>query len=239
MVFRRIIFNALLAGIIAGLLFSAAQVLLIDPIIFDAESYEVEHDHGGHDHSSEAWAPQDGSERTAYTVIANICSGIGFASVLIAIMSQLQAMGLTTLSAAKGILWGCGGYAAMYVAPSIGLPPEIPGSEAAALESRQLWWLMAVIGVGVGLLALVFGSVRIKIVGAIAIVLPYAYGAPEHVGALFSHPDPEAVKALTALHERFFIVTGASNLMFWIALGVVSAWAVSRFKLESKGDPIV
>ena len=122
MVFRRIIFNALLAGIIAGLLFSVAQVLLINPIIFDAESYEVEHDHGGHDHSSEAWAPQDGSERIAYTVIANICSGIGFASVLIAIMSQLQAMGLKTLSAAKGILWGCGGYAAMYVAPSIGLP---------------------------------------------------------------------------------------------------------------------
>jgi cobalt transporter subunit CbtA len=238
MVFRQIIFNALLAGIIAGLLLSVAQVLIIDPIIFAAESYEVEHDHGGHDHSSEAWAPQDGGERTAFTVIANICAGIGFAAVLIAIMSQLQAMGVTTLSITKGILWGCGGYVAMYVAPSIGLPPEIPGSEAPALESRQLWWLMAVIGVGVGMLALAFGSIKIKVAGVVAIALPYVVGAPKHVGALFSHPDPQAVIALTALHERFFIVTGAGNLLFWIALGLVSGWAVGRFKLESDGDQL-
>ncbi len=238
MIFRRIIFNALAAGIVAGLLFSVSQVLFIDPIIFEAESYEVEHDHGSHDHSSEAWAPQEGGERTAYTVIANVCAGIGFASVLIAIMSQLQAMGITTLSMAKGILWGLGGYATMYLAPSIGLPPEIPGSEAAALESRQLWWLMAVIGVGAGLLALAFGSVKLKIVGAIAILSPYIYGAPEQVEILFSHPDPEAITALTALHQRFFIVTGMGNLIFWIALGVVSAMAVSRFKRESKGGPV-
>jgi cobalt transporter subunit CbtA len=238
MVFRQIIYNALLAGFIAGLLLSVAQVLIIDPIIFAAESYEVEHDHGGHDHASETWAPQNGSERTAFTVIANISAGIGFAAVLIAVMSQLQAMGLTTLSVAKGILWGLGGYAAMYVAPSIGLPPEIPGSEAAALESRQLWWVMAVVGVGAGLLAMVFGSIKIKIAGVVAIALPYIIGAPKHLGALFSHPAPDAVIALTALHERFLIVTGVGNLIFWIALGLVSGWAVSRFKVDSAGDQL-
>lgn len=238
MVFRQIIFKALLTGIIAGLFLSLAQVLMIDPIIFEAESYEVEHDHGSHDHSIEAWAPQEGGERTVYTVIANIFSGIGFASVLIAIMSQLQAMGVTTLSMAKGILWGCAGYATMFVAPSIGLPPEIPGSEAASLENRQLWWLLAVICVGMGLLALAFGPIKIKIAGAVAIALPYLIGAPKHVGPLFSHPDPGAVIALTALHERFLIVTGVSNLLFWIALGLVSAWAVSRLKPDSEGDQV-
>jgi cobalt transporter subunit CbtA len=238
MVFRQIIFNAVLAGFIAGLLLSVAQILIIDPIIFAAESYEVEHDHGGHDHSSEAWAPQDGNERTAFTVIANISAGIGFAAVFIAIMSQLQSMAVTTLSLVKGILWGLGGYAVMYVAPSIGLPPEIPGSEAAALESRQLWWLMAVVGVGVGLLALVFGSIKLKMAGVIAIVLPYVIGAPTHIGALFSHPDPAAVAALTELHKQFLIATGVGNLIFWIALGLVSGWAVSRFNVDLQSDQL-
>jgi predicted cobalt transporter CbtA len=55
---------------------------------------------------------------------------------------------------------------------------------------------------------------------------------------LFSHPDPAAVAALTELHEQFLIATGVGNLIFWIALGLVSGWAVSRFNVDLQSDQL-
>lgn len=241
MIFRRIIFNAIFVGLLTGILLSGVQLLGLTSIIFEAETYElVEEDYhhassddaSPHEHSEEAWAPADGGERTFYTFVSNILAAIGFAALILSLMSQLQLQGVTKLSASKGLLWGVAGFAAFFIAPGLGLPPEIPGTEAAAIEQRQGWWILTVACVGMGLAVLAFAAVKLKVLGVLSIALPYFIGAPQIDGPEFSHPDPAAVEALTQLHHQFIIASGMSNLIFWVALGVACAWVLNKWVLN-------
>lgn len=245
MLFRRIIFNALVIGLLTGFLLTVVQYVGVSPIIFAAEEFEVadeepvlassahgEHDHGGHHHDAEAWAPEDGVERTFYTFLSNIFAGIGFSVVLLALMSQLQIKGVTTLTVAKGLAWGTAGFIAFFAAPGIGLPPEIPGVQAAALEHRQWWWLFTVAASGAGLYVLAFAPNRMKLLGAGLIAMPYIVGAPHIAGPEFVHPDANAVATLTGLHHQFIIASSLANLVFWLALGALSAWVLNRRVLK-------
>ena len=245
MLLRRIILSAIFVGVIAGSLLSVMQILGISPIIFAAEVYEIEepatavasHSHGGEaasgdHHDAEAWGPEDGAERTSFSIMANILASIGFASILLALMSQLQLQGVIQLNLTKGVLWGLAGFIAFFVVPGIGLPPEIPGVQAAVLENRQSWWLFAVVSSVVGLAVIAFTSMKFKVLGVIAITLPYVIGAPHIQGPEFVHPDPNAVTALTELHHQFIIASGFANLVFWIVLGLTSAWMLNKIVLK-------
>ena len=79
--FRSIVFAAVLAGLLAGLFATLAQMARTVPLIQAAEILEheasAEHDHGG-------WAPADGLERTAFTTLANLVTATGFALLLVA-----------------------------------------------------------------------------------------------------------------------------------------------------------
>lgn len=252
MIFRNIIFSACLVGLMVGVLLTVAQSLGVTPIIYAAEVYEVAdtlvpetvseagHSHGSgeHHHESEAWAPEDGTERTFFTLVSNVLAGIGFAAVLLALMSQLQIMGVTRVSLLKGMAWGLAGFAVFFAVPGIGLPPEIPGVQAAALEHRQGWWLFAVVGSGLGLAMLAFAPKWFKLLGVLAIALPFLIGAPAHPGPEFTHPDADAVAALTELHHQFIVASGLANLLFWLALGVLSAWLLNRFILKEEVEDV-
>lgn len=245
MLFRRIILNALLVGIVASFVFSLLQVYVVNPIIFASETYEVaeepapvaDHHHGeeavahAHAHDEEAWGPEDGLERTAYTMSANIFAGIGYAAILLAVMSQLSLQGITRVSVLKGIAWGLGGFIVFFGAPAIGIPPEIPGIEAAPVEHRQAWWMLTASAVAIGLLVLVYAPLKFKALGVIAISVPYLVSAPHPDGPAFSHPDPAAIVALTDLHQQFIVTTSVSNLLFWLVMGVMSAWVLNRWVL--------
>jgi cobalt transporter subunit CbtA len=235
MIFRRIVYSALVIGILAGLAFTAAQVLAVNPIIFAAESFELSdagvHDHQSHSHSDEAWAPADGRERTSYTLLSSVFGAIGFSAMLLAIMSQCQLQGLTIINAGKGLLWGIMGFVTFFIAPGLGLSPEIPGVEAAPVEYRQGWWLLAVISVGLGLALIAFSPLKFKVIGIISIVLPYIIGAPHKDGPLFAHPDPAAVQRLETLHSQFIVASGFSNLLLWLLMGLLSALAIKRWVL--------
>jgi len=250
MIFRRIIVNAIFVGVITGCLLSLVQFVGVSPIIFAAEAYEVEepavgaghhHEAGTPDHhDTEAWAPEDGGERTSYSILANILASIGFSAVILSLMSQFQfqLQGVSQLNLLKGGLWGLAGFIAFFVAPGIGLPPEIPGVEAAALENRQSWWLLAVIATAVGMAVLAFSPIKYKVTGVIAIALPHVIGAPHMQGPEFSHPDPIAVKALTELHHQFIVASGVTNFIFWIVLGLSSAWVLNKRVLKELNDNV-
>src|SRR5438067_13509354 len=97
----RVLLAALLAGIAAGLLMGAIQQVRITPLILEAEKYEHAggHDHGAADAAAtsqeeEAWAPQNGLERTFYTTLASIVAGAGFAALL-ASLSMLLGVPVT------------------------------------------------------------------------------------------------------------------------------------------------
>lgn len=234
MIFRRTIFSALIVGLMAGMVLSLFQVLSVNPIIFAAETFEIEssHDHGSHDHSAEAWSPEDGTERTGYTILANVSAGIGFAAVLLALMSQLQLQAITRLTLLKGLAWGVAGFTVFFVAPGIGLPPEIPGIEAKPVEHRQTWWLFTVILVALGLLVIAFAPLKFKALGLVSLALPYLVTIPHHQGPAFAHPDAQAVETLTRLHQEFIVASGMSNLAFWLVLGLASAWLLNAWVLK-------
>ncbi len=218
--FRNMIFSAVIAGVLAGLLLSAVQRLQVVPIIFEAETYEVTEesaavasaDGHGHSHSHEAageegWAPEDGAERTSYTVLANILAGIGFSLLLAAAIMFKNRSGLK-----NGLLWGLGGYVAFFVAPSLGLLPEIPGTVADELASRQIWWGATVVATIAGLGMLVFAeSVLMKGIGAILLVVPHLVGAP--------HPAEHSSLAPESLTHAFVQATAIANGLFWVVLG--------------------
>ena len=93
--FRTMVLVAAAAGLIAGLGMTVAQQFTTVPLILKAEVFEQageakagpQHEHadaGAHEHD-EGWAPSDGFERTAFTLAANVITGIGFALLLIAV----------------------------------------------------------------------------------------------------------------------------------------------------------
>jgi len=209
---------AALSSLLAGVLLTLIQQFQVIPAIIEAESYEpvsaAEHnghsgaDHGDHAHDDSAWAPQEGLQRTLFTAAANIVIALGFALLLGAVVI-LKGI---TLNWRSGLLWGLAGYAVFFVAPSLGLHPELPGTEAADLSSRQYWWLATIASSAVGLALLVFSPRMIlKALGVLFILMPHIIGAPQ--------PEVHSALAPADLIQRFIIATIIANAIFWLALG--------------------
>src|SRR5258708_15772155 len=86
---QRILVTALVAGGIAGLFVFAVQHAKLTPLILAAEVYESgaaerqPNAPGGPEHVPPAWEPSSGPERTAYTALADIIVGGGYALLLV------------------------------------------------------------------------------------------------------------------------------------------------------------
>lgn len=235
--FRRILITALFAGILGGLGISVVQEFTTTPIILHAEEFESKTTTGGHKHgrfeksgaslltlvhgaknpadkSSDkegAWAPSDGLERTLFTTMANILTGIGFALILVACI----ALSGRETDGRVGVLWGLAGFAVMSLAPALGLPPEVPGALTADLNARQGWWALCVAATAAGLWMLVFRNGAIWIVAGIAVMaLPHLLGAPQPAKLGGAVPPELAGHFATAS-----LVTAA---IFWCSLGWLS-----------------
>jgi len=189
--------------------------------------------HGGadHHHDPDAWAPEDGIERLFFTSFSNVLAGMAFGLLILAGMAY-KGKG----SILMGGLWGVAGYLTFFVAPTLGLHPEIPGMEAANLQGRQGWWLTTVALTAAGLGLIAFAHVSLKVAGVVLLVIPHVLGAPlpplvdGAAGAgHFSHPDPQAAMALEALAADFLQATAIANAVFWLVLGVSCGYVVNRF----------
>ena len=216
---KMLIVSALWAGLWAGLLLTAVQRIQVIPTLLQAEVYEQQaanHSHADnqtHTHEAESWQPQNGSERTFFTAVANISLGVGFALLLGAVGTLRGGIG----GWRNGLLWGLAGYAAFFVAPSLGLPPEVPGTEAANLNARQLWWLMTVFDTALGLWLLVFAKTHLnKLFGAVLLISPHVIGAPQ--------PEIHGSVAPAELAHSFIVASAFANAVFWLALGGLMGW---------------
>lgn len=218
----RVLFAAILAGIAAGIVMSVIQHVKVTPLILKAETFETGQaatgsDGHDHNHDSEAWAPADGSERTAFRIIFNILTGAAFGLVL-AGASLLTGLQITT---ANGALWGLLGFLSFTVAPSAGLPPELPGMPAGDLLARQVWWWLAVAGAAAGIgLLFTIKSWGFKALGICLIALPHIVGAP-HAGDTTSNVP-------AALASEFVANSIATAAVLWIVLGVLLGHLLSR-----------
>lgn len=189
------------------------------------------HQATGHSHDPDAWAPEDGFERIAYTFGANILSAIGFALLLLSGMALAGKANIKT-----GALWGVAGYLSFFVAPAIGLHPEIPGMEAADIQGRQGWWLATVVMTAAGLGLIAFGHISLKLGGLVLLLIPHFLGAPLPETHGFAHPDAAAVAALEGLAHSFVQYTAIANGIFWLVVGISSGYFINKFGILTPED---
>ncbi|WP_079214709.1 CbtA family protein [Herbaspirillum robiniae] len=234
-IFRRMASAVVIAGALSGVLLSGVQQLQVEKIILKAEQYEkageaaehahqhevaasaaaagaapvaaAEHEHE-HGHDGDEWEPADGAERTGYTVLANVSMAIGFALMMVAAI----AVSGRQVSWRSGLLWGLAGYVVFFVAPSLGLPPEVPGTLAAPLHARQWWWVMTAGLTAGGLGAIVYARAwPWKLLGVLLLAVPHVIGAPQ--------PEVHGGVAPEELARAFIHATAMANAVFWLALG--------------------
>ena len=190
-----------------------------------------------HHHDTEAWAPADGTERVLFTLGANVLVGISFALILVSLMvlHNLKSS-KPKIDAVRGIGWGIAGLLVVFVAPALfGLHPEVPGTKAAALENRQLWWTFCVLATAIGIAIMYYAPVKLKGLGVLLAAIPLIIGAqlPEQEG--FANIDPVAIQALTELTHQFYSTTAIGMTIFFIVVGALSGYMVKKFvKLDAE-----
>ncbi len=174
-----------------------------------------EHEHG-HEHGG--WKPENGAERTFFSAVANISMAVAFGLLLSAAMT-LRGVSHGWRGA---LLWGAAGYAVFFLAPSLGLPPEVPGTAAAPLGERQVWWLLTVAATAGGLALLALAPRwPLKLAGVALLLAPHLVGAPQ--------PLVHASAAPAELAQSFIYATAFANAVFWLALGGLSGFFFKKF----------
>jgi cobalt transporter subunit CbtA len=217
----RALLSVIFAGVIGGVLVTGAQQLRVAPLILHAETFEgevVEHTHSestpvGHAHEEEGWVPADGLERTLYTGMSNIVTGVAFALLLVAVyLLRGKPVDFNT-----GLLWGVAGFVVFAGAPALGLPPELPGMTAAVLEARQAWWIGTVIATALGIGLFVETKTLLpRLLGVVAIVLPHIIGAPD--------PHVRESNVPAELSAQFAVASLFTSAFFWMVLGAASGY---------------
>ncbi len=247
--FRNLLISAFGAGVAVCIAVSAMQAVTTQPLLLQAEAFEiagaepaaalspgevsaaaVAHDHAdgaaAHAHDGEDWAPADGAERTLYTAAANLVVGTAVALILLALMT----LGGRRIDAREGLLWGVGGFLAVALLPSLGLPPELPGTPAANIFGRQAWWLAtaAASAAGLGLLACTRGW-PLRAVGVGLLLLPHIIGAPQPPSLEAAYP--------AVLAGEFVTASLAVSALLWLLAGLAAGWLYQRVSTQMSLAP--
>ena len=217
-IIRHIFLVAILGGTVAGIVLAVGYHFLVVPMVLEAETYENAAGDvtESHEHAHDAWAPEDGTERTIYTVLTSIAAGIGFALLLTACYALRG-----WVSWPQGLVWGLVGFAVFHVAPALGLPPELPGAEAAELGTRQFWWVATVVLTAGGLAVIAFAPGYFRLLGVVPLALTHIVGAP--------HPEQHGGLAPVELEQAFIYASLVANGVFWLVLGASTAYFFDRF----------
>jgi len=228
--FRNLVLSAAGAAVIVCLAIGLLQAFTTEPLILHAEVFEKageataaampadsEHAAGvAHDHATAAWEPSDGFERTAYTFLADLLVGLAVSLIL---LGAMVAKG-DPIDARRGLLWGAAGFVAASLLPSLGLPPELPGTPSADLLSRQTWWLGTAAASGVGIFLLAYGRWWLRLTGLALLVAPHAIGAP-------APPSQEAAYP-AGMAGEFVIASVVVSAALWSLSGLASGWLYAR-----------
>jgi cobalt transporter subunit CbtA len=210
---RRIVASALFAGLAAGAVAFLVNAALVLPVLLQGEVYEtgaLAADGHAHVHPEAARAA-----RLALGFFMSLVIHTGFALVLVAAFAAAARRGVE-VDARRGLLWGLAGFAAVQLAPALGLPPELPGSAAADLALRQAWWTATVAATAAGLALALLGRGWLPLAGLVLIAIPHLWGAPAAPVQPGTAP-PE----LAALFVARALAAGA---IAWAALGLASGF---------------
>jgi cobalt transporter subunit CbtA len=217
--FRKLMVAVIGSGALAGLVLFAFPHFTVVPLIQATETYEAagREAHSGAPREDEGWQPAEGWERTSFTALTTVLTGIGFAAMLFGVM----VIAGKTIDTRHGALWGLAAFVCVSLAPALGLPPQPPGVAVADLHHRQLWWAGTVIATAVGVW-LVAGQRRswlLRTCGAVCLLLPHLIGAP--VATRQNSVPAELVR-------RFTIASVATSGIFWLLVGTLGGLIYSR-----------
>lgn len=232
---QRMLAGGLIVGLAAGLLGALLHFAFVQELILLGEEYEtgalvhfagageaseaVSQDHAtddaGHDHAEGGEAST--LSRNALTVLFTGLIYAGYGLLLVAGFALAEHFG-RPVKARDGILWGIGGFVALQLSPAMGLAPELPGTVAAELGARQIWWWGTVLATATGLALLAYGRNLVAwVVAGALLAAPHVIGAPE-LGEFYGSAPPEVAAAFSAR------VLGV-GLVVWAAMG----WLAGRF----------
>ena len=240
----RLFTSALFAGLIAGLIAVLLQWALMEKLILEGEEYET----GNKSHfggvlvineaqeeatnpdaaSAEDAAPADDEgeslfKRYSLAFFADFTTFVGWALLMVAGFALAENYGYR-ISRKDALLWGVAGFAAVHIMTGIGLAPELPGTPAAGLEERQLWWITTVVASVLAFALFAFGRTPVYVlVGLVLLVAPHLIGAP--------HLDGYAGVAPPELSGEYVARSYAVAFISWIMLGLAAGFFWNR------GDP--
>ncbi|MEZ5776875.1 MAG: CbtA family protein [Paracoccaceae bacterium] len=242
---QRMLAGGLIAGFAAGLFAALLHFAFIQELILLGEKYETreivhfagagdgasepsphshEADTASHDHDSSGGTETDSTlSRNLLTVLFTGLIYAGYGMILVAGFALAEHFG-RSIQAREAILWGIGGFVAFQLAPAMGLAPELPGTIAADLSSRQVWWLGTVVATAGGLALLSYGRGIVAALAAGALLAaPHAIGAPQPEQFWgFAPPEVGAEFAARVL---------GVGLAAWTALG----WLAGRIWIGKSG----
>jgi len=238
----RLLAGGLVAGFAAGLFAALLHFAFVQELILLGEDYETGalvhfagagegpgadepgHEHAAgdaaHDHGDAEGAVSGDTGRNALTVLFTGLIYAGYGLLLVAGLALAEQFG-RRIAVREGLLWGIAGFAALQLAPAMGLAPELPGTLAADLGARQAWWLGTVIATGAGIALLAYGRGALAWMAAGALLAaPHVIGAPRLDGYAGVAP-PELAAEFSAR------VLGV-GLVTWAVLGWLTAVVWTR-----------
>jgi cobalt transporter subunit CbtA len=241
--FRQIVWSALLAGIVAGMLTTLLQWVTTVPLIAQAEKYEqhalaaqparahepalrsqADHAHEQSAHGHPDWQPEEGLERAAYTALTTVLAAIGYALLVAAVMSFTRTTGIRA-----GLGMGIAGFIVFQFAPALGLPPELPGVPVPELLPRQLWWLGTATSTAFAV-ACWYRAWRGRkgawiAAGIVLFIVPHLIGAP--------HAPAQATPVPSELARQFSRMAILAAAAFWLVLGGLVGFLHGKFVSRS------
>jgi cobalt transporter subunit CbtA len=223
---KSLLSGGVIAGAVTGLAVAFLQFFLIQPLIVEAERYEtgelvlmgVAQDEPSGSSSDTVPSAHDAHDaddefsvvvRSGLTVLTLVLTWSGFGLVAGAALATHRALwGPHSISVPALAL---SGFAAFVLSPSLGLPPELPGMQAAELSDRQMWWVMTAAATLAGLfLASGVKSWLGRLAGLALMVAPHLLGAPQPPASVpVIPPDLAALYSARAL---------GLSLIGWLAL---------------------
>ena len=223
---KSLLSGGVIAGAVTGLAVAFLQFFLFQPLIIEAERYEtgelvlmgVAQDDRSASSGDPVLPAHDAHEaddefsvvvRSGLTVLTLVLTWSGFGLVAGAALATHRGLwGRHSISVPALTL---SGFAAFALSPSLGLPPELPGMQAADLSDRQMWWVMTAAATVAGLfLTSGVKSWPGRFASLALIVAPHLLGAPQPPASVpVIPPDLAALYSARAL---------GLSLIGWLAL---------------------
>ena len=227
--FTRIAVSALFAGFLTGLIAALLQLVFVQPVLLHAELYEsgtLNH-FGDAGEGPAAAIPGIDLERDGLSVLFTTLTYTGYAFLLVAAMALAEDRGVR-IAVRQGLVWGVAGFLAVQLAPAFGIPPELPGSAAAEIGPRQIWWFGTVGATAAGLALIAFGrGWALRGAAAVLILAPHVIGAP--------HPDEFIGPTPPELAGLFAARALGTGLAAWSLLGLLAAYFWQRESRRAEG----